>query len=69
LRKAAPANEPLARTLEWIASLPADVQPTALLRHYARIANVIAAVWYDNLREYYDSMTQLVTTDCYPQAR
>jgi hypothetical protein len=38
--------------LEWIASLPADVQPTALLRHYARIANVIAAVWYDNLREY-----------------
>ena len=47
LRKAAPASEPLARTLEWVASLPADVQPTALLRHYARIANVIAAIWRD----------------------
>jgi hypothetical protein len=58
LRKAAPASEPLPRTLEWFASLPPDVQPTALLRHYARIANVIAAVWRDpkSLRRYMDCL-------------
>ena len=58
LRKAAPASEPLARTLEWVASLPADVQPTALLRHYARIANVIAAIWRDSksLQSYMDCL-------------
>jgi hypothetical protein len=57
-RKAAPAGEPLPRTLEWIASLPPNVQPTALLRHYARIANVIAAVWRDpkSLRSYMDCL-------------
>ncbi|HEV8553000.1 MAG TPA: hypothetical protein VGR65_06395 [Casimicrobiaceae bacterium] len=58
LRKAAPASEPLARTLEWIASLPPNVQPTALLRHYARIANVIAAISRDpkSLRSYMDCL-------------
>jgi hypothetical protein len=58
LRRAAPASEPLARTLEWVASLPADVQPTALLRHYVRIANVIAAIWRDpkSLRSYMDCL-------------
>jgi hypothetical protein len=58
LRKAAPASEPLARTLEWSASLPPNVQPTALLRHYARIANVITAVWRDpkSLRSYMDCL-------------
>ena len=58
LRKAAPASEPLARTLEWVASLPADVQPTDLLRRYPRIANVIAAIWRDpkSLRSYMDCL-------------
>ena len=58
LRKAAPASTPLPRTLEWIASLPPDVQPTALLRHYPRIANVIAAVWRDpkSLQSYMDCL-------------
>jgi hypothetical protein len=58
LRKAAPASVPLARTLEWSASLPPNVQPTALLRHYARIANVIAAVWGEpkSLRSYMDCL-------------
>jgi hypothetical protein len=58
LRKAAPASEPLPRTLEWSASLPSNVQPTALLRHYARIANVIAALWRDpkSLRNYMDCL-------------
>ncbi len=45
LRKASPANIPLPRTLAWVASLPPNVQPTALLRQYARIANLIASTW------------------------
>jgi len=58
LRKASPASEPLPRTFEWMASLPRDVQPTALLRHYARIANIIAATWRDSkaLRSYMDCL-------------
>ena len=57
-RKAAPASAPLPRTLEWIASLPPDVQPTVLLRQYARIANVIAAAWREptSLRSYMDCL-------------
>jgi hypothetical protein len=47
-RKAAPANIPLPRTLKWIESLPSSVKPTALLRHYPRIANVLAAAWDDS---------------------
>ena len=46
-RKAAPANVPLPRTLKWVESLPSSVKPAALLRHYAWIANVLAAAWDD----------------------
>ena len=46
-RKAVPANLPLPRTLTWAESLPPDIRPTALLRRYARIANLIAATWPD----------------------
>jgi hypothetical protein len=46
-RKAAPANVPLPRTLSWAEDLPSSVKPTALLRQYARIANVFAATWND----------------------
>jgi hypothetical protein len=46
-RKAAPANVPLPRTVNWVAGLPPGVKPTALLRQYARIANVLAATWSD----------------------
>ena len=46
-RKAAPANVPLPRTLDWAEDLPSSVKPTALLRQYARIANVLAATWDD----------------------
>ncbi|MDQ6825045.1 MAG: hypothetical protein M3007_06240 [Candidatus Eremiobacteraeota bacterium] len=47
LRRATPANDPLPRTLKWAARLPLGVRPVALLRHYPRIANVIAATWGD----------------------
>src|SRR6266542_2889108 len=58
VRKATPASEPLPRTLEWSASLPLDVRPTALLHHYGRIANVIAAIWRDpkSLQSYMDCL-------------
>jgi hypothetical protein len=46
-RKAVPANAPLPRTLKWVEGLPSSVKPTALLRHYPRIANVLAAAWDD----------------------
>jgi len=47
LRRAAPADIPLRRTLMWVASLPSTVQPTVLVRRFARIANVIATTWAD----------------------
>jgi hypothetical protein len=46
-RKGAPANVALPRTLKWVEGLPSGVKPSALLRHYARIANVLAAAWDD----------------------
>src|SRR6266567_4054451 len=36
------ANTPLRSTLAWVAGLPPDVQPTALVGHFARIAKLIA---------------------------
>jgi hypothetical protein len=47
LRKATPIERPLLRTTMWFAGLPEDVRPHALLRRYARIANLIAAAWAD----------------------
>jgi hypothetical protein len=47
LRKAIPAEGPLARTLRWLEDLPPDVRPTTLLRLHARIVNLIAATWRD----------------------
>ncbi|HXX84262.1 MAG TPA: hypothetical protein VEN29_09790 [Casimicrobiaceae bacterium] len=58
LRRAEPACKVLPRTLKWVASLPPNVQPTSLLRHYARIANVIAAAWRhtSSLHSYMDDL-------------
>ena len=47
--KAEPTNIALPRTLAWAATLPPDVQPTALIRLYGRIANVLALDWNDPL--------------------
>ena len=48
LRKLAPANAVLPATLRWVASLPSEIRPVALLRQYPRIANLIAATWADS---------------------
>jgi hypothetical protein len=47
--KAEPTNIALPRTLAWAATLPADVRPTALIRLYGRIANLLALDWNDPL--------------------
>jgi hypothetical protein len=47
LRKSAPVNIALPRTLVWCESLPPRVRPVALMRQFARIANLIAAAWGD----------------------
>jgi hypothetical protein len=58
LRKGMPANTLLVRTREWAARLPEKVRPTALLRDYARIANLIALAWDDSIafNSYMDSL-------------
>jgi hypothetical protein len=44
-RKAAPATEPLPVTFKWIARLPREVRPIALLRQFPRVANALATSW------------------------
>ena len=58
LRKATPIDRPLLRTNMWFASLPEEVRPHALLRRYARIANLVVAAWGDAkcFRAYMDSL-------------
>jgi hypothetical protein len=46
-RKGAPAVEPLPSTMTWVAKLPRDIRPLALLRAFPRIANALAANWTD----------------------
>ena len=54
LRKAAPSNEPFPATFRWMATLPRNVRPVALLQNYPRIANIMARAWGDPVmfREY-----------------
>ena len=53
-RRALPANEPFTATFDWLASLPCDVRPLALLQRFPRIANRLANAWNDpaDFREY-----------------
>ena len=44
-RREQPINVPLPQTLEWIESLPQDIQPHALVGRFPRIANAIALTW------------------------
>jgi hypothetical protein len=60
LRKGTPANIPLPRTLKWADELPPRVKPFALMRHFPRIANMIAAAW-DDLVQFETYMNSLLT--------
>ena len=58
LRHAQPVMVLLPRTASWIASLPERVRPRALAAQYARIANLLCAVWDDPLacRHYFNDL-------------
>ena len=60
LRKCTPANIPLPRTLKWFEGLPPPVRPAALMRQFARIANLIAVAW-DDLEHFETYMDSLLT--------
>jgi hypothetical protein len=47
MRKRWPATEPLPATFKWMARLPHDVRPLVLLRQFPRVANALAAAWFD----------------------
>jgi len=54
VRKAVPNNQPFPATFKWIASLPREIRPLALLQQFPRIANLLAQSWHDPaaFREY-----------------
>ena len=58
LRKAKPVNYMLPMSLDWLASLPNDVRPMALVRQFPRIANLIALQWTNPVacRAYFDDL-------------
>ena len=60
LRKGQPANIPLPRTKAWFESLPPRTRPSALMRQFPRIANLIAAAW-DDLVQFETYMDSLLT--------
>src|SRR6516165_8990328 len=60
LRKATPANTLFRSTLAWVESLPPELRPVALMRDFARIANLIAATW-DDLEGFESYMASLLT--------
>ena len=43
-----PLNQPLPAAARWVAGLPLDLQPRALLQRFPRIANDLARVWQDD---------------------
>jgi hypothetical protein len=45
LRKVKPVNHILPASIKWLASLPKEVRPWALVRQYPRIANFLALEW------------------------
>ena len=47
VRRGAPVNTLLPATVAWADRLPSDFRPAALLRGFARIANLLAAMWAD----------------------
>ena len=57
-RKSEPANGLLKPTFAWASTLPANVQPRALLSKFPRIANLLAAMWPDanSFRRYIDDL-------------
>ena len=53
-----PLNQQLPATAKWVASLPTEVQPLALLQAFPRVANALARLWQDDagLNRYLDEL-------------
>ena len=47
LRRASQLNLPLPTSQRWVALLPDEIQPRALLHQFPRIANQLARLWDD----------------------
>jgi len=47
LRRRQPLDDVLPVTVRWVAKLPEELRPVALLRQFPRIANVVACAWND----------------------
>jgi len=47
-RRQQPLNQQLPATAKWVATLPTEVQPLALLQSFPRIANALARLWQDD---------------------
>ena len=60
LRKATPVNRLFPRTSAWLSALPDDIRPTALVRRFPRIVNLIVAVW-GNADVFHTYMKSLLT--------
>ena len=58
LRKAKPVNYLLPMSIGWLASLPIEVRPNELARHFPRIANLVALQWSNSAacRAYFDDL-------------
>ncbi len=57
-RHAVPPENVLSATARWLATLPLEVQPTAIGKDFPRITNVLAALWArpDALKSYLDDL-------------
>jgi hypothetical protein len=57
-RSSEPASGLLRPTAAWASALPAEVQPTALMARFPRVANLVAVLWKDpdSLRRYVDDL-------------
>jgi hypothetical protein len=49
-RRPQPPEVLVSDTIKWLATLPADVRPTALPTQYVRITNAVARIWSDHRR-------------------
>jgi hypothetical protein len=58
LRRASQLNLPLPAAQRWVAALPGEIEPRALLQQFPRIANKLARLWgdRDSLEKYLNDL-------------
>ena len=58
-RRASQLNLPLPMAQRWVARLPGEIQPRALLQRFPRVANKLAKLWSDR-ESFADYLNQLL---------